>query len=83
MVSFVSHISHSITSIGGFFLKHLAIFSLVLVFSASVACDRELKEHPISIELKREITASREATDPSRSVSGIIRFDDALVYKKL
>ena len=63
-------------------MKYLAIFSLVLVFSASAACDRELKEHPISIELKREITASQEATDPSRSTSGTIRFDDALVSKK-
>ena len=63
-------------------MKYLAIFSLALVFSVSAACDRELKEHPISIELKREITADQEATDPSRSVSGIIRFDDALVSKK-
>ena len=63
-------------------MKYLAIFSLVLVFSVSAACDRELKEHPISIELKREITAGQEATDLSRSVSGIIRFDDALVSKK-
>jgi hypothetical protein len=63
-------------------LKYLAIFSLVLVVLASAACDRELKEHPISIELKREITASQEAADPSRSVSGIIRFDDALASKK-
>ncbi len=63
-------------------MRYLAIFSLVLVFSVSAACDRELKEHPISIELKREITAGQEATDPSRSVSGIIRFDDALVSKK-
>jgi hypothetical protein len=63
-------------------LKYLAIFSLVLVFSVSAACDRELKEHPISIEHKREIAAGQEATDPSRSVSGTIRFDDALVSKK-
>ena len=82
MVSFVPHILHSITSIGGFFLKRLAIFSLVLVFLTSAACDQELKEHPISIELKREITASQETIESSRSVSGIIRFDDALASKK-
>jgi hypothetical protein len=63
-------------------LKYLAIFLLILIFSVSAACDRELKEHPISIELKREIAASQGTIDSSGSVSGIIRFDDALGSKK-
>ena len=62
-------------------LKQLAIFWLVISFFAVVACDRELKEHPISPQVKKQMDARKKFSDPARSVSGTVDFDESIASK--
>ena len=62
-------------------MKQLAIFSLISSFFAVVACNQELKEHPISPQVKQQMAARKKAGDPARSISGTIEFDESIVSK--
>jgi hypothetical protein len=62
-------------------LKRLAIFWLVISFFAIVACDRELKEHPISPQVKKQMDARKKFSDPAQSVSGTVDFDESIASK--
>ena len=62
-------------------MKRLAIFWLVISFFAVVACDRELKEHPISPQVKKQMDARKKFSDPARSVSGTVDFDESIASK--
>ncbi len=62
-------------------LKRLAIFWLVISFFAIVSCDRELKEHPISPQVKQQMDAIKKFSDPARSVSGTVDFDESIASK--
>jgi len=62
-------------------LKQLAIFGLVLSFFAIVSCDRELKEHPISPQVKQQMDARKKISDPARSISGTVDFDESIASK--
>ena len=62
-------------------MKQLAIFWLVISFFAIVACDRELKEHPISPQVKKQMDARKKFSDPARSVSGTVDFDESIASK--
>jgi hypothetical protein len=62
-------------------LKQLAIFSLISSFFAIVACNQELKEHPISPQVKQQMAAREKAGDPVRSISGTIEFDESIASK--
>ncbi len=63
------------------FLKRLAIFWLIISFFAIVSCDRELKEHPISPQVKQQMDARKKFSDPARSISGIVDFDESIASK--
>jgi len=63
------------------FLKRLAIFWLIISFFAIVSCDRELKEHPISPQVKQQMDARKTFSDPARSVSGTVDFDESIASK--
>jgi len=62
-------------------LKQLAIFWLIISFFAIVSCDRELKEHPISPQVKQQMDARKKFSDPARSVSGTVDFDESIAFK--
>ena len=62
-------------------LKRLAIFWLIISFFAIVSCDRELKEHPISPQVKQQMDARKKFSDPARSVSGTVDFDESIASK--
>ena len=62
-------------------LKQLAVFGLVLSFFAIVSCDRELKEHPISPQVKQQMDARKKISDPARSISGTVNFDESIATK--
>ncbi len=62
-------------------LKQLAIFWLIISFFAIVSCDRELKEHPISPQVKQQMDARKKFSDPARSVSGTVDFDESIASK--
>ena len=62
-------------------LKRLAIFWLVISFFAIVSCDRELKEHPISPQVKQQMDARKKFSDPARSISGTVDFDESIASK--
>jgi hypothetical protein len=59
-------------------LKQLAIF--FLIFYILVSCDRELKEHPISPQVKQQL-ADVKPDDPAETISGIIEFKKSLALK--
>ena len=59
-------------------MKRLAIFWFVISFFAVVACDRELKEHPISPQVKQQMDARKKFSDPARSDSGTVDFDESI-----
>jgi len=61
-------------------LKQLAIFSIVISFFMIFACNRELKEHPISPQVKQQMAAREKAKDPARSISGTIEAGDAIAH---
>ncbi|HAX47281.1 MAG TPA: hypothetical protein DCX78_10725, partial [Nitrospina sp.] len=62
-------------------MKQLAIFSLFCGLFALVACDKELKEHPISPQVQQEMAAREKASDPTRSISGTIEFEESIASK--
>ena len=62
-------------------LKQLAIFGLTISFFAVVACDRKLKEHPISPQVKQQMDARKKVADSAQSISGTINFDESIVSK--
>jgi hypothetical protein len=62
-------------------LKQLAIFWLIISIFAIVSCDQKLKEHPISPQVKQQMDDRKKISDPSRSISGIIEFDESIVSK--
>jgi hypothetical protein len=62
-------------------LKQLAIFWLVLTFFSVVSCDQELKEHPISPQVKQQMDARKKVYDPDRSISGTVDFDESIASK--
>ena len=62
-------------------MERLAIFWLIISFFAVVACDRELKEHPISPQVKKQMDARKKFSDPARSVSGTVDFDESIASK--
>jgi hypothetical protein len=62
-------------------LKQLAIFWLVIIFFMTISCDRELKEHPISPQVKQQMEAKKKVGDPAHSISGMIDFDKSVVSK--
>ena len=62
-------------------LKRLAIFWLIISFFAIVSCDRELKEHPISPQVKQQMDARKKFSDPARAVSGTVDFDESIASK--
>ena len=62
-------------------MKRLAIFWLVISFFAIVSCDRELKEHPIAPQVKQQMDARKKFSDPARSVSGTVDFDESIASK--
>lgn len=59
-------------------LKRLAIFWLIISFFAIVSCDRELKEHPISPQVKQQMDARKKFSDPAQSVTGTVEFDESI-----
>ena len=62
-------------------MKRLAIFWLVISFFAIVSCDRELKEHPISPQVKQQMDARKKFSDSARSISGTVDFDESIASK--
>lgn len=62
-------------------MKRLAFFWLIISFFAIVSCDRELKEHPISPQVKQQMDARKQFSDPARSVSGTVHFDESIASK--
>jgi len=62
-------------------LKQLAIFWLVIIFFMITSCDKELKEHPISPQVKQQMDAKKKVGDPAHSISGIIEFDKSIASK--
>jgi len=62
-------------------LKRLAIFWLIISFFTIVSCDRKLKEHPISPQVKQQMDARKKVSDPARSVSGTVDFDESIASK--
>ena len=62
-------------------MKRLAIFWLVISFFTIVSCDRKLKEHPISPQVKQQMDARKKVSDPARSVSGTVDFDESIASK--
>ena len=62
-------------------LKQLAIFWLVIIFFIIISCDRELKEHPISPQVKQQMEAKKKVGDPAHSISGMIDFDKSIASK--
>jgi hypothetical protein len=62
-------------------LKKLAFFCLIINFFSIVSCDGELKEHPISPQVKQQMDARKNNSDPARSISGTIDFDESLASK--
>jgi len=62
-------------------LKRLAIFCLIISFFAIVSCDRELKEHPISPQVKQQMDAKKKFSDPALSISGTVDFDESIASK--
>ncbi len=61
--------------------KQLAISWFVICFFAIVSCDRELKEHPISPQVKQQMDDRKKVSDPSRSISGIVDFDESIAFR--
>ena len=59
-------------------MKYLAIFSLFLVFFSVSACDKELKEHPVSPQLKQQMAAQKEAANEGQFISGLVRIPEEL-----
>ena len=59
-------------------LKQLAVFSIVISFFMIFACDRELKEHPISPHVKQQMAAREKASDPLQTISGTIEIGDTI-----
>ena len=71
-----------ITSYRRIFLKRLAI--VVLIFSffiIIISCDGELKEHPISPQVKQQMDAKSKSSAPNRSISGPVEFADSMASK--
>ena len=62
-------------------MKQLAVFTLIFCIFAIVSCDRELKEHPISPQVKRQMDAREKSSDPARSISGTVEFDESIISK--
>ena len=62
-------------------MKRLAIFWLIISFFTIVSCDRKLKEHPISPQVKQQMDARKKVSDPARSVSGTVDFDESIASK--
>ena len=62
-------------------MKQLAISWLIISFFAIVSCDRDLKEHPISPQVKQQMDDRNKISDPSRSISGIVDFDESIASK--
>ena len=62
-------------------MKRLAIFWVIISFFAIVSCDRELKEHPISPQVKQQMDARKKFSDPARSISGTVDFDGSIASK--
>jgi len=62
-------------------LKQLAIFSLIFSLLSFASCNRELKEHPISPQVKQQMAAREKAEDPARSISGMIEIDESIASK--
>ena len=62
-------------------MKQLAIFWLIISFFTIVSCDRKLKEHPISPQVKQQMDARKKVSDPARSVSGTVDFDESIASK--
>ena len=62
-------------------LKRLAIFWFIIRFFAIMTGDRELKEHPISPQVKQQMDARKKFSDPARSVSGTVDFDESIASK--
>ena len=61
--------------------KQLAISWFVISIFAVVSCDRELKEHPISPQVKQQMDDRKKVSDPSRSISGIVDFDESIAFR--
>ena len=62
-------------------MKQLAVFTLIFCIFAIVSCDRELKEHPISPQVKLQMDAREKSSDPARSISGTVEFDESIISK--
>ncbi len=62
-------------------MKPLAIILLLICFVMTISCDQELKEHPISPKIKQQMDARKKISDPARSISGTIAFDESIVSK--
>ena len=62
-------------------MKRLAIFWLIICFFTIVSCDQKLKEHPISPQVKQQMDARKKVSDPARSVSGTVDFDESIASK--
>ena len=62
-------------------MKQLAVFPLIFSIFAIVSCHRELKEHPISPQVKRQMDAREKSSDPARSISGTVEFDESIISK--
>ena len=62
-------------------MKRLAFFWLIISFFTIVSCDRKLKEHPISPQVKQQMDARKKVSDPARSVSGTVDFDESIASK--
>ena len=63
-------------------MKQLAIIVLIFSFSiVIISCDGELKEHPISPQVKQQMDAKSKLSDPNRSISGTIEFAESIASK--
>ena len=62
-------------------LKQLAIFGLIICFFSGVSCNRELKEHPIPPQVKKQMDARKKINDLAQFISGTIEFDSSTASK--
>lgn len=59
-------------------MKHFSFIFILSIFIVITACDRELKEHPMPIEIKRQLTQANLPPDPEHEIAGIVTIPDKL-----
>ncbi|NIQ04005.1 MAG: hypothetical protein GWM98_29630, partial [Nitrospinaceae bacterium] len=62
-------------------MKKLILFFLFLALPALVACEKELKEHPLPQSLKKKIQMQNDPEVKAREISGTITVDPEYATK--